>query len=146
MTDATTDPVRSYTVEAGTSGSDVGEIHSKDTTLRFDASAAQSTTMPGPADLMTAAFAACIIKNVQRFSEILPFRYQRASVTVTSERQDAPPKMTSVRYVLTIVTDEAPDRVDLLHRNIKRHGTIYNTVAAACDVVGSVRIEAPVAL
>ena len=46
--------------------------------------------------------------------------------------------MTLVRYRLEVVTDEPPERVDLLHRNIRRHGTVYNTLAAACDVDGDI--------
>ena len=46
--------------------------------------------------------------------------------------------MTLVRYRLEVVTDEPPERVDLLHRNIRRHGTVYNTLAAARDVDGGI--------
>jgi uncharacterized OsmC-like protein len=53
------------------------------------------------------AFAACVLKNVERFSKILSFRYDEASITVTSERQDAPPKMIRVTYSLRLVTGEA---------------------------------------
>jgi hypothetical protein len=38
------------------------------------------------------------------------------------------------------------DRVDLLHRNIAKYGTIYNTIAATCDVAGEVVVEPTVAL
>jgi hypothetical protein len=69
---------------------------------------------------------------------ILPFRFERATIDVHSERQDSPPRMTLVRYRLQVVTDEPPERVDLLHRNIRRHGTVYNTLAAACDVDGDI--------
>ena len=37
-----------------------------------------------------------------------------------------------------LVTEEPDHRVELLHRNISRYGTIYNTLAAACDVSGEV--------
>jgi hypothetical protein len=33
---------------------------------------------------------------------------------------------------------EPDQRVDLLHRNIQRHGTIFNTIAAACEVTGTI--------
>jgi uncharacterized OsmC-like protein len=87
------------------------------------------------------AFAACVLKNVERFSKILSFRYDEASITVTSERQDAPPKMIRVTYSLRLVTGEAEHRVALLHRNIRQHGTIYNTLAMACDITGEVVAE-----
>jgi uncharacterized OsmC-like protein len=97
--------------------------------------------LPGPADLFTAAFAACVLENVDRFSQILPFRYERASIEVTAERQDAPPRMIAVRYVPRVVTHQPRQRVELLHPNIRRHGTIFNTLAAVCDVAGDIVAE-----
>ena len=94
--------------------------------------------MPGPADLLTAAFAACILKNVERMSASLPFRYHDADVAVTAERQDRPPKMTKITYVLRVSTDEPPRRVELLHKNIREFGTIFNTLAEVCEVHGEI--------
>lgn len=127
-----------YDVTATTTGTGVSTIRTKRSDLRFDSSPRQGDELPGPADLLTAAFAACILKNVERMSELLPFAYEEATVEVTAERQDAPPKITRVTYDLTVVTDESDQRVDLLQRNIERHGTIFNTIAAVCDVTGTV--------
>lgn len=132
-----------YEIEAHSARGGAGEAESKAARIPFDASSGQSETIPGPADLLTAAFAACILKNVERFSHILPFHYDNARIHVTSERQDSPPRMIKIRYILAIATAEDAHRVELLHRNIKMHGTIYNTLAAVCDVDGEIRIEAP---
>ncbi len=70
--------------------------------------------------------------------ELLPFQFESASVEVQAQREDSPPKIARITYVLTVVTDEPDHRVDLLHRNIQRHSTIYNTLAAACDVTGTI--------
>ena len=79
---------------------------------------------------------------------MLPFRYDSASITVHAKRQQTPPRFTEIRYTLDLITDEPPDRVDLLHRNIVKQGTVFNTLAASCDVSGTVRAmsPAPVAL
>jgi len=66
------------------------------------------------------AFAACVLKNVERFSHILPFRYEEASIEVVASRQEAPPKIIRISYSLLLTTDETEGRVDLLHRNIRR--------------------------
>ncbi len=133
-----TDITRSYDVHAETIGGGTSEALTKQATIRFDSSPRQGDQLPGPADLLTTAFAACVLKNVERMAGILPFRFERATIDVHSERQDSPPRMTLVRYRLQVVTDEPPERVDLLHRNIRRHGTVYNTLAAACDVDGDI--------
>lgn len=131
-------PARTYEVHAETHGTGVGEVHTKQSIVRFDSSPAQGDELPGPADLLTSAFAACIIKNIERMGEILPFRYDSASLEVTAERQDRPPKMVRISYALTVVTDEPQQRVDLLHRNIRRHGTIFNTLAEVCEITGTI--------
>jgi uncharacterized OsmC-like protein len=132
---------RTYWVDAHSTLGGAATATTKQATIDFDATAGQTDTLPGPADLFTAAFAACVLKNVERFSQILPSRYERASIEVTTERQDAPPRMIAVRYVLRVVTDEPPPRVELLHTNIRRHGTVFNTLAAVCDVTGDIVAE-----
>lgn len=131
-------PVMSYQVEARTCGPGVSGARLKETAITFDTSAGQSTVLPGPADLLTLAFAACVLKNVERFAGMLPFRYERASIAVTAEREAPPPRISRIRYVLTVHTDEPAQRIELLHRNIRKFGTIYNTLAATCDVDGEI--------
>ncbi len=133
----------SYEIEARVVRPGVSAATCKQALIEFDTSAGQSETLPGPADLLTMAFAACVLKNVDRFSKMLPFRYQEASIKVVAERQEAPPKMIRVTYSLRLVTDEPKQRVDLLHLNIRKHGTIYNTLAATCDVSGKVLVQSP---
>jgi len=136
-------PPTSYSLQARTVRPGVSTATSHGATVEFDTSAGGSDVLPGPADLMTMAFAACVLKNVERFSQMLSFRCLGASVDVTSERQDVPPKMTRITYRLHLVTDESQHRVDLLHRNIKEHGTIFNTLAAVCEVSGDVTVQQP---
>ena len=134
----TTQPGATYTVTAHTNGDGTSTAVTNGEATRFDSSPTQGDQFPGPADLLTTAFAACMLKNVERMGQLLPFEWISASVEVHAERQDSPPKMTAITYRLEVVTDEPEHRVELLHRNISRYGTIYNTLAAACDVSGEV--------
>ena len=135
----------SYTVEAESVHGGAATIAARATTIAFDGSASTGELLPGPADLLAAALAACILKNVERFSTILPFRYQRARIQVQIERQGPPPRIARASYALRIVTDEPDHRVELLHRNILRFGTITNTLAAACELEGTIHAEPPAA-
>ena len=101
------------------------------------------STHPGPAELLAGAFAACMLKNVARASTMLPFAYDSADVSVTMHRQDAPPQFTAIEYQLHLVTSEPSHRVELLHRNLQKFGTVYNTLAAVCEVSGTVSTVAP---
>ncbi|HET9015996.1 MAG TPA: OsmC family protein [Thermomicrobiaceae bacterium] len=139
-------PVMTYHVEArtiarGTSVATLGESE-----IAFDTSSGRNVALPGPADLLTLAFAACVLKNVERFAGMLAFRYERAAIAVTAEREEPPPRISRIRYVLSIQTDEPAQRVDLLHRNIRKFGTIYNTLAAGADVDGEIVVELPAPL
>ncbi len=96
---------------------------------------------PGPAELLAGAFAACLMKNLERSGALLSFRYERADVDVRARRQDVPPRFVEIEYELRLVTDETPRRVDLVHRNLRQYGTVYNTLAAVCDVHGRVVTE-----
>jgi uncharacterized OsmC-like protein len=141
-TPAATYRVRARAVSHGDASVDVGTQ-----TLPVDASwaAAEPSGLPGPAELLSAAFAACLMKNLERSSAIMKFHYQRADIDVTARRQDSPPKFVEIEYEVRLVTDEDERRVNLLHRNLRQFGTVYNTLAAVCDVDGTVvRVPVPV--
>lgn len=38
----------------------------------------------------------------------------------------------------SLVTDESPRRIELLHENLRRYGTVYNTLAVVCELDGTV--------
>lgn len=130
---------QSYVVEARTVAPGVSVAESREAVgIEIDTSSGMDPTRPGPAELLAMALAACVLKNVQRFSEMLGFAYRSASVRVEAEREESPPRFSRLRYRLEIDTDEPDRRVDLLHRNLVRYGTVYNTLAAACEVEGEV--------
>lgn len=129
---------RSYAVIGATNGDGTSTITTARHEIAFDSSPRQGDELPGPADLAASAFAACVLKNVERFGEILGFEWQHARIEVTAHRQDTPPKLTSIEYRLEIETAESDHRIENLHRNIAKFGTIYNTFAAACDVHGTI--------
>lgn len=114
------------------------------TVIPLDAGwATPPTGAPGPADLLGSAFAACLLKNLARAGALLDFKYDDAQVDVILRRQDSPPKFVSVEYDLRVTTDEPERRVELVHSNLRKFGTVYNTLAAVCDVRGTVTGTAP---
>ena len=127
-----------YEVEARIAQPGRSEISTKRATIAFDSSPQMGNELPGPAELLCSAFAACLLKNVERFSEMLPFRRQGASVRVEAERQQTPPRFLRIGYELRVVTEEPPERVELLQRNLATYGTVYNTLAEVCEISGEV--------
>jgi uncharacterized OsmC-like protein len=92
-----------------------------------------------PAELFLASIAACMLKGIERVTPMLNFNLRGVTVSLHGERQDSPPKMVSVTYVLTVDTDESDQRLELLHKNVRKFGTIFNTVAEAVALTGSIR-------
>lgn len=133
-------PMR-YEVDARIVTPGRAEVTTKRTTIAFDSSPGAGDELPGPAELLAAAFSACLLKNVERFSVMQPFRQSGAWVHVEVERRDTPPAFTRITYELHVVTDETQRRVDLLHHNLQRYGTVFDTLAAACEVTGEIIAE-----
>ena len=92
-----------------------------------------------PAELFLAAIAACMIKGIERVTPMLNFDVRGVEVHLRGVRQDSPPKITSIEYELIVDTDEDDHRLDLLHQNVRKYGTISNTVATATRLKGVIR-------
>jgi hypothetical protein len=50
--------------------------------------------------------------------------------------------MVAVDYDLIVDTDEDDRRLELLHLNVRKFGTVFNTVAAATKLEGVIRRKA----
>jgi uncharacterized OsmC-like protein len=92
-----------------------------------------------PAELFLAAIAACMIKGIERATPMFKFNLRGVEVKLHGARQDSPPKMISVDYELIVDTNETDRRLELLHTNVRKYGTISNTVAEATTLEGVIR-------
>lgn len=92
-----------------------------------------------PVELLLAALAACMLKGIERVVPMLHFQLDGAEVALEAVRQDAPPKLVLIRYEIVVESAETDQRLDLLHRNILKYGTISNTLSAAVPLEGSLR-------
>ena len=92
-----------------------------------------------PVELLLSALAACMIKGAERVVPTLKFQLDGMEVALEADRQDAPPKLTAIRYRITVATPESDARIELLHRNILKYGTISNTLGAAVPMTGTIR-------
>jgi uncharacterized OsmC-like protein len=91
-----------------------------------------------PAELFLAAIGACMIKGIERAIPMLKFELRGVEVKLHGVRQDSPPKMISVEYEIMVDSDENDRRLELLHTNVRKYGTISNTVAAATELTGRI--------
>lgn len=92
-----------------------------------------------PVELLLTALAACMIKGVERIKPMLHFQVEGVEVRLEAFRQDVPPKLIKIQYEIVVDSAETDARLDLLHRNILKYGTISNTLTAAVPLEGSLR-------
>lgn len=90
-----------------------------------------------PAELLLAAVGACMLKNIERVAPILKFRFRGVHVEIRGERRDVPPGFETISYDVRVDTDEDDHRLELLHRNLRQYGTVFNTVAAGTRLSGT---------
>lgn len=111
----------------------------KQAKIALDTDLAGNPDAFNPAELLLAALSACMIKGIERVVPILKFELREVEVIVDGVRQDVPPKMESIRYEIIVDTEESDQRLSLLHENVKKYGTVFNTVAPGTDLSGILR-------
>lgn len=127
-----------YSVTARRIDAHGSEARTKEATIALDTDVGGRLDAFNPAELFLAAIAACMIKGIERVMPTLKFELRGVEVKLRGVRQDSPPKMISVDYELIVDTDENDRRLELLHTNVRKYGTISNTVAAATDLTGRI--------
>ena len=108
----------------------------KDADITLDTDLSGRPDAFNPAELMMAALAACMIKGIERVTPILKFELRGLEIRLHGMRQDVPPKMESIDYEIFVDTDENDHRLELLHDNVKKYGTVFNTVATGTQLRG----------
>jgi uncharacterized OsmC-like protein len=101
----------------------------KDATLTLDTALAGRRDALNPAELLLAALSACRSKGIERVTPMLKFSLRGVEVRIHGVRQDVPPRMERIDYEILVESDEPDHRVELLHENVKKYGTVFNTVA-----------------
>jgi len=128
-----------YAVTAKRIDAHGSEAFTKSASLVLDTDLAGRPDAFNPAELFLASIAACILKGIERVTPLLGFSLDGVEVRLHGERQDSPPKMTSVSYEIIVQTRETDQRLELLHKNVRKYGTISNTVASATHLAGTIR-------
>lgn len=116
-----------------------GHARCKDASITLDTDLAGRRDAFNPAELLLAALAACMIKGIERVMPILKFELRGVEVRLHGVRQDVPPKMESIDYEILVDSDESDHRLELLHDNVKKYGTVFNTVAPGTQLKGVLR-------
>ncbi len=128
-----------FSVQARRIDAHGSQAESKFASITLDTDLAGRADAFNPAELLLAALAACMIKGIERVTPILKFNLRGVEVRLHGVRQDVPPRMESIDYEIVVDTDESDHRLELLHNNVKKYGTVYNTVAPGTILTGVMR-------
>ena len=128
-----------YHVSAKRLGTHGAEATAKDARIALDTDIAGRRDAFNPAELLLAALSACMIKGAERVAPMLDFELRGLEIELHGTRQDSPPKMVSITYEITVDSDETDQRLALLHKNIRKYGTISNTLDSALSLSGTIR-------
>ena len=128
-----------YDVTATRTDAHGSVVRCKQAALVIDTDLSGRVDAFNPAELLLAAVSACILKNMERVAPIIDFHYRGVTIRVHGVRQDSPPKMQSIGYAIEIDTDENERKLELMHENIKKYGTVYNTLVPGTKLSGTLR-------
>ena len=115
------------------------EASTKQASLTLDTDMQGRVDAFNPAELFLASIAACMIKGIERAAPMIHFNFTGVEIKLHGIRQDAPPMMVEVHYEIIVATAEEDRRLELLHTNVRKYGTISNTVAKALKLEGTIR-------
>jgi len=128
-----------YHVSARRIDSHGAQATTKAAVIPLDTDLAGRADAFNPAEMLLASLAACILKGSERVVPMLAFDLRGIAVSLHGVRQDSPPKMIRIAYEIVVDTAETDARLNLLHKNLQKYGTIYNTLAGAVELSGTIR-------
>lgn len=125
-----------FHLEAAKIDSNGSVVSAKDTQLVIDTSMAGRLDALNPVELLLAALAACILKGIERVAPTLDFAFSNAEVSLVAHRPSQEARIADVSYVIRVATNESDSRLELLHKNLQKFGTIYNTLKQGTELSG----------
>ncbi len=128
-----------YSIKANSSSKNNGSTSIKQSEIIFGTTPESADTLANPAELFLGSLSACILKNVERFSDLLNFEYSHAEITINAVRLEKPPRIDEINYELKIYSQDKKLNTKLLKKNIEKFGTIFNTAKSACSIIGEVK-------
>lgn len=130
--------VMTFNLSASHTPAGTTTVWAKQATLLIDTSLDGSQTELNPVELLMASQAACFLKGIERIAPTLNFSFSKVNVFLEAQRPETEARISDLSYRIEIETDETDARLELLHKNLKRQGTIYNTISASANLNGEI--------
>jgi uncharacterized OsmC-like protein len=114
-------------------------VKSKQTELVIDTSVTGRQDAFNPVELLLSALAACMLKGIERLAPTLGFSYSQVEIDFVAHRPEQEARIEDITYEIRVTTDEPDNRLDLMHKNLQKQGTIYNTVKLGTNLSGAIK-------
>lgn len=112
--------------------------HAKKAELVIDTGMAGRPDALNPVELLLAALSACMIKGIERVGGTLGIEYDSVKVSLTAHRPVDDARIDDITYEIFIGTTADQAKLELLHKNLMKFGTIYNTVKHGTKLNGTI--------
>jgi putative redox protein len=106
--------------------------------LTLGARRSDATAGFNPVETLLSAVGACLLTALQMVAELSQIRLNAMGIRVTGTRQDKPPQLVAVTYQLGVQTDVSEERLARLVQMAERNSTVFQTLALAIPVSGTV--------
>lgn len=131
-----TSEMLTFQVEAHRLGDAGSLVRAKNAELPIDTSIVGRLDALNPVELLLASLSACMIKGIERLAGALGIEYESVDVSLTAHRPVDEARIDGISYTIRLKTDANQNKLDLLHKNLMKFGTIYNTIKSGTDLSG----------
>ncbi len=118
----------------------VDEAHARSTVRDFSlilgARRADAEAGFNPVETLLSAVGDCLLTALDYVSQLSRVPIAAAAVEVEGERQDKPPALTQIRYVLRISSDAPDERLERMVELARANSTVFQTVSMAVPIAG----------
>ena len=133
-----TSEMMTFQVTANRIDANGSQVHAKQTDLVIDTSVGGRPDALNPVELLLAALSACFIKGIERVAGTLGIDYDSVNVSLTAHRPVDEARIDDIAYVMQISTQADQAKLELLHKNLMKFGTIYNTIKSGTRIAGTI--------
>lgn len=130
--------VMTFQVKANRVDAELSRVKAKEFEFVVDTSQAGRIDALNPVELLLASLSACLIKGVQRVAGTLGIDYDSITVSLTAHRPVDEARIEDIDYLVSLGTTASQAKLDMVHKNLMKFGTIYNTVKSGTRLSGRV--------
>jgi uncharacterized OsmC-like protein len=91
-----------------------------------------------PAEIIGNALGSCLLINAQRIAKKMRMNFSDLSVDLQVYRQEEPPKVVRIEYVIHINTNGTDEQLEKLFDYTAKYSTTYNTLKDSVEIAGKI--------